>query len=221
MDWPTSRTAFQSRLDALNTQYTPATISGLDTAIGAYLTQYATDRTANLSTQRQAITEKVNVVKGLKNQYSTLNDDIIKLFKNEAVNHNLSAILTENGVLQNRITQLRKVQSNIKVDVETAVARDELLRSRNKDINSHQLFLFDRPVRRGMVPYLWTISVLLIGLGILLLRSVAPNLPPFSVFDLYNLIMTQYLTSNVLLLLLAACLITIIFLSLKIGGVFG
>lgn len=221
MDWPTSRAAFRSRLDALNTEYTPATITGLDTAIGAYLTKYAANNTANLSTEKQAITTKVNVIKGLKNQYSTLNDDIIKLFKNEAANHNLSAILTENGELQNKMTQLRTVQSNIKVDVETAVARDELLRSRTKDINSHQLFLFDRPVRRGMVPYLWTISVLLIGLGILLLRSVAPNLPPFSLFDLYNLITTQYLTSNVLLLLLAACLITIIFLSLKIGGVFG
>lgn len=221
MDWPTSRAAFRSRLDTLNAQYTPATITGLDTAIGAYLTKYAANNTADLSTERQAITTKVNVIKGLKNQYSTLNDDIIKLFKNEATNHNLSAILTENGELQNKITQLRTVQSNIKVDVETAVARDELLRSRNKDINSHQLFLFDRPVRRGMVPYLWTISVLLIGLGILLLRSVAPNLPPFSLFDMYNLIMTQYLTSNVLMLLLATCLITIIFLSLKIGGVFG
>ena len=221
MDWPTTRTAFQSRFDTLNSQYNPAMITGLDTAIGSYLTHYSTDKTANLTTESQAIMTKVNAIKGLKNQYSTLNDDIIKLFKNEATNHNLSAILTENGDLQNKIQQLRKVQSTIKVDVETAVARDELLRSRNKDINSHQLFLFDRPVRRGMVPYLWTISVLLIGLGILLLRNVAPTLPPFSVFDIYNLIMTQYLTSNVLLLLLGACLITIIFLSLKIGGVFG
>ena len=221
MDWPTSRTAFQSRLDALNTQYTPATITELDTAIGTYITNYSTDTTTDLATKKQAITTKVNVIKELKNQYSTLNDDIINLFKNEATNHNLSAILTENGELQNKIKQLRQVQSNIKVDVETAVARDELLRSRNKDINSHQLFLFDRPVRRGMVPYLWTISVLLIGLGILILRMMAPNLPPFSLFDIYNLIMTQYLTSNVLLMLLAACLITIIFLSLKIGGVFG
>jgi hypothetical protein len=221
MDWPTSRAAFRSRLDALNAQYTPATITELDTVIGAYLTNYSTDTPANLSTKRQAITTKVNVIKELKNQYSTLNDDIIKLFKNEATNHNLSAILTENGALQNKIQQLRKVQSKIKVDVETAVARDELLRSRNKDINSHQLFLFDRPVRRGMVPYLWTISVLLIGLGILILRMMAPNLPPFNLYDIYNLIMTQYLTNNVLLMLLAACLITIIFLSLQIGGVFG
>jgi hypothetical protein len=221
MDWPTSRTAFQSRFDTLNRQYDPAMITGLDTAIGTYLTQYATDKSSNLSTQGQAITTKVNAVKELKNQYSALNDDIIKLFKNEATNHNLSAILTENGELQNKIQQLRKVQSNIKVDVETAVARDELLRSQNKDINSHQLFLFDRPIRRGMIPYLWAISVLLIGLGILLLRSVSPNGPAVSVFDIYNLIMTQYLTSNVLLLILAACLITILFLSLKIGGVFG
>jgi len=221
MDWPTSRAAFRSRLDALNTQYTPATITELDTAIGTYLTKYAANATANLATEKQAITTKVNAIKVLKDQYSTLNDDIINLFKNEATNHNLSAILTENGTLQNKIQQLRKVQSNIKVDVETAVARDELLRSRNKDINSHQLFLFDRPVRRGMVPYLWTISVLLIGLGIILLRTVAPNLPPFNPIDIYNLIMTQYLSNNVLLMLLAACLITIIFLSLQIGGVFG
>ena len=221
MDWPTSRTAFQSRFDTLNRQYDPAMITGLDTAIGTYLTQYATDKNANLSTQGQAITTKVNAIKELKTQYSTLNDDIIKLFKNESTNHNLSGILTENGELQNKIQQLRKVQSNIKVDVETAVARDELLRSRNKDINSHQLFLFDRPIRRGMVPYLWAISILLIGIGILALRSVAPTLPVFTLSEIYNFIMTQYLTSNVLMLLLASCLITIIFLSLKIGGVFG
>jgi len=221
MDWHTSRTAFQSRFDALNRIYDPAMITGLDTAIGTYLTQYATDKTSNLSTQGQAITTKVNAIKELKMQYSTLNDDIIKLFKNEATNHNLSGMLRENGELQNKIQQLRKVQSNIKVDVETAVARDELLRSQNKDINSHQLFLFDRPVRRGMIPYLWAISVLFIGIGILLLRSVAPTLPIFTLSELYNFIMTQYLTNNVLLLLLAACLITIIFLSLKIGGVFG
>jgi len=221
MDWPTSRTAFQSRFDTLNRQYDPAMITGLDTAIGAYLTQYATDKTSDLSTQGQAITTKVNAIKDLKNQYSQLNDDIINLFKNEATNHNLSAILTENGDLQNKIQQLRKIQSTIKVDVETAVARDELLRSQNKDINSHQLFLFDRPIRRGMVPYLWAISVLLIGMGILFLRSVSPTFPAFSIADLYNFIMTQYLTTNVLLILLASCLLTILFLSLKIGGVLG
>ena len=121
----------------------------------------------------------------------------------------------------------------MKVDVESAIARDELLRSRNTEISRHQLFILDRPIRRGLIPYLWVLSVLFIGVGLVIFRMTAPSLGmatgnAASNSSLYGaaasiqmLILGFFSNRVVLVSLLVSTLIVILFLSLKIAGVFG
>lgn len=222
MDWPTTRAAFQARFDDLNRQYSATLVTDLDTAIKHYLSTYPTASQADNSAAYQAIMSKVNTINTIKGAYQALNDDIIKLFKNESANYNLSQILTENGSLQNKIQQLKKVQKEIDVDVESAIARGELLRSRDKAINSHQLYLMDRPIRQSVIPYLWVLSVLCIGIALLFFRDMTPTMGTTVSFgEAYVMLTNVLLSTNVLIGLLAAAIIAIVFLSLKVAGVFG
>jgi hypothetical protein len=196
MAWMEQRSVFQGRFDTLN----------------------RTDTQGNAQKIRQLIT-----------QYQQLNNDILAYLSTKAQNNNLSGLLTENGELQKQIQHLTKVQDQMKVDVESAVAREDLLRSRNAKITSHHLFLMDRPVRKGMIPYLWVIAVLFVGIGLVIFKMMAPILPenvlgqneygnPYTLFGLLGSILGS---KTVLISLLVAAIVVIVFLSLKIAGVFG
>jgi hypothetical protein len=196
MSWMEQRAIFQGRFDELN--------------------QTDTKGDAQKTKQLQA-------------QYQQLNNDILAYLTTKAQNNNLSGLLTENGELQKQIQHLTKVQDQMKVDVESAVARDDLLRSRNAKITSHHLFLMDRPVRKGMIPYLWLIAILFIGVGLVIFKMMAPILPedllgrneygnPYTLFGLLGSMLN---TKSVLASLLGAAIIVIIFLSLRIAGLFG
>ena len=137
----------------------------------------------------------------------------------EAKDNDLAGLLKENGELQKQISRLEKIQDEMKIDVTSAVARDELLRSRNTDVTRHQLFILDRPVRRGLIPYLWVLAVLFIGVGLVIFRMTMPTIifeggTGFSLLSIFE-------SKGVIISLLVSALIVILFLSLKIGGVFG
>jgi hypothetical protein len=142
-------------------------------------------------------------------------------------NADLTTLLRENGELQKHIQRLEKVADDMKVDVESAVARDELLRSRNTEITPHKLFLLDRPVRKGMVPYIWALSILFIGVGLVIFRMTMPTFIGTSAnaagaaMTLPGMLFAFVTNKIVLGSLLGSALIVILFLSLKIAGVFG
>jgi hypothetical protein len=196
MSWMEQRAIFQGKFDALN------------------------------QTDTQGNAEKI---KQLQAQYQQLNNDILAYLTTKAQNNNLSGLLTENGELQKQIQHLTKVQDQMKVDVESAVAREDLLRSRNEKITSHHLFLMDRPVRKGMIPYLWVIAILFIGVGLVIFKMMAPILPEDMLgrneygnpYTLFGLLGSMLGSKAVLGSLLGAAIIIIIFLSLRIAGVFG
>jgi hypothetical protein len=168
-------------------------------------------------------------IKQLNAQYQQLNNDILAYLTTKAQNNNLSGLLTENGELQKQIQHLTKVQDQMKVDVESAVAREDLLRSRNTKITPHHLFLMDRPVRKGMIPYLWVIAILFIGVGLVIFKMTAPILPEDMLgrneygnpYTLFGLLGSMLGSKAVLGSLLGAAIVVIIFLSLRIAGVFG
>ena len=120
------------------------------------------------------------------------------------------------------IQELEKKNEELKVDVETALARDELLRSRNTKRDSHSLFLLDRPIRKPVIPYLWVLSILFIGLGLIMIKMTMPQLDlPMDFAGYLYAIVTDFISNRaVLLSIIAAAIIVIIFLSLKIAGVF-
>ena len=159
----------------------------------------------------------------IKDQYVTLHDDIAKTLECNTQNTNLSDGLTQTGSLQSHIKKLEKRKKELQVEVDTALARDELLRSRDVKLTTHQLFLLDRPVRKGMIPYLWVISVFFIGIGLVLYKTMLPSIGPdmATVIGMETALMDILFNKTVLISLMVCIIIIILVISLKVGGVIG
>jgi hypothetical protein len=137
-------------------------------------------------------------------------------------------LLSRTGQLQQQIQRLHKIKKDIKVDVESAVARDEVLRSRDTKLNSHNLFLLNRPVRKGIIPYLWVLSVLFIGISLVIFRMMLPESTVSTMSGAYgssmsiSLMISEFFENKMVLIsIIVALLIIVLFLGLKIGGIFG
>lgn len=170
------------------------------------------------------IETKMNQIEALKTEYTSLQRDIINFLRTATDENDLTGKLSENGDLQKNIQQLEKLEKEMKVDVDSAIARDELLRTRDANITRHQLYILNRPIRRAMIPFLWVLSILFIGIGLLVFRETAPT---FAVKNgltnagattgslLYGLIGNPMVLGS----LLVSALIVILFLSLRVAGV--
>jgi hypothetical protein len=228
MAWREEREQYQRRFDELSQEDIPQLIAKLNKATGDYISKGGLTQNSdpNVNPDYQNMIELSKKAEDIKKRYISLNDDILKYVSQEAKHNNLADLLTENGALQKQINGLHRVEEQIKTDVESAIARDELLRSRKTDISRHKLFLLDRPVRRNMIPYLWVLSIVCIGVGLIVMRMLLPTLgmTPEDLAALssnFLLMLTSFFTNNVIFLsIIAALVIVIIVLSLVVGGVF-
>lgn len=227
MKWIEQRDQFQRRFDTLAQENVQGLITEMNQAVANYIAKSGISQDPNNSPEYQRIMELTRRAESIKNRYSSLNDDIIEFVAKESRDNNLSGLLIENGELQKQINRLEKIQEEIKIDVESAVARDELLRTRNTEITRHKLFILDRPVRRGLIPYLWVIAILFIGVGLVVFRITIPSLgvsvnqAGVGSTSMMGMLI-EFITNKVVLgSLLVSALIVILFLSLKIAGVFG
>lgn len=225
MKWIEEREKFQKRFDELSQENIQGLITELNTAVGNFIGRGGISQDPNNNPDYDTIVTLTRRAESIKERYTALNDDILKYLTTEAKDNNLVEFLRENGELQKQINRLDKIQGEMKIDVESAIARDELLRSRNTEVTKHQLFILDRPVRRGLIPYLWVISVLFIGVGLVIFKMTMPTLavagsnvgsPSF-----IEMIIEFFSNKVILTSLLVSALIVILFLSLKIAGVFG
>jgi hypothetical protein len=169
----------------------------------------------------------------LRTDHEQLRTSLTNYLKEQAQNYELSNKLEKTGTLQTQIRELEEEKDRLQQDVDTALARDKVLRTRNETGNRHTLYLLDRPIHRGMVPYLWSLSVLFVGIGVLLFYWLTPALLlPASEWSSTSGIST--VSSSVMgmfsdifasrytwMALFGAASIVILFLSLKIAGVFG
>jgi hypothetical protein len=229
--WIDERAKFQARFDSLSQQNIQGLISDLKKATNNYISTGGLSQDANNNPNYNTILKLTAKAEEIKQGYAMLNDDIIRYLTQHGKNTDLTTILTENGELQKHIKRLEKVLEEMKVDVESAVARDELLRSRNTDITPHKLFLLDRPIRKGMVPYIWALSILFIGVGLVIFRMTMPTFISTSTNAAAGTVATAmtmpgmflaFFTNKIVLgSLLGSALIVILFLALKIAGVFG
>ena len=224
--WIQKRAEFQKQFDELSEENINGLIKDLNTAVGTYISQGGLSQDPNNNPNYTTIAKLTQRAENIKQRYSTLNNNILLHLKNNARDTNITGLLTENGELQKQINRLEKIQSEMKIDVESSVARDKLLRSRDTDVTPHQLFILDRPLRKGLIPYLWVISVLFIGIGIVLFKTIMPPLQldistSSTTPSIYYMIM-EFITNKVVVgSLTASALIVILFLSLKVAGVFG
>lgn len=228
MAWKEEREKYQKQFDDLSQEDIPQLIAKLNQATGKYISKGGLTQNSdpNMNPDYKNMIELSKKAEDIKKRYITLNDDILKYIAKEAKHNNLSDLLSENGTLQKQINGLHKVEEQIKTDVESAIARDELLRSRKTDITPHKLFLLDRPVRRNMIPYLWVLSILCIGIGLIVLRMLLPSIgmTPEDIAAMssnFLSMLTSFFTNNIVFLsIIAALVIVIIILSLVVGGVF-
>jgi hypothetical protein len=219
MKWIEERAKFQKRFDDLSQENVQGLITELNKATGNFIARGGISQDPNNNPDYDTIVKLTQRAESIKQRYAGLNDDILKYLTTEAKDNDLAGLLKENGELQKQISRLEKIQDEMKIDVTSAVARDELLRSRNTDVTRHQLFILDRPVRRGLIPYLWVLAVLFIGVGLVIFRMTMPTIifeggTGFSLLSIFE-------NKGVIISLLVSALIVILFLSLKIGGVFG
>ena len=217
--WTNKRSEFQARFDRIVENHPQDLLRELTGAIGTYVRHAGIHKNSTSNPEYTAITTAVDKIVEIKNKFFTLNSDIISYLKPVA-DASISEYLTRNGTLQQQILQLQKVKDEMKVDVDSAIARDELLRSKDADISSHSLFFLDRPVRRGMIPYLWIFSILFIGVGIVILKMYLPSVGT-DVENVFVMIYSLFSDKIILIVLLIVSIITIILLSLKVTGVFG
>ena len=222
MSWDNKSKDFTNRFDTLNQLNVDGLVSELNNSIAAYVQSGGLAKDSLVDPNFNNIQAKITFIKSIKDSYYALLSDINNHLKENATNSNLSGSLQNNGTLMQDIQNLEKKNENLKVDVETALARDELLRSRNTKRDSHALFLLDRPIRKPVIPYLWVLSILFIGLGLIMIKTTMPQLdiPMESTSYLYSIIMNFISNRVVLLSIIIAAVIVIIFLSLKIAGVF-
>ena len=227
--WIETRAKFKKDFDELSKENINGLIKDLNTAVGTYISQGGLSQDPTNNPNYKIIVELTQKAENIKQRYSTLNNNILLHLKNNARDTNITGLLTENGELQKQINRLEKIQDEMKIDVESSVARDKLLRSRDTAVTPHQLFILDRPLRKGLIPYLWVISVLFIGIGIVLFKTIMPPLQ----LDIYSTSTTstttsiyymiiEFITNKVVVgSLISSALIVILFLSLKVAGVFG
>lgn len=221
--WNNKRAEFQRRFDILAQENIPQLITTLNTDIGNYISKAGLSQNPLDNEIYQKIETNIERAENIKQRYSELNNDILTYLKNNANDTNITGLLIENGELQKQINTLEKLQDKMKIDVETSVARDKLLRSRDTAVTPHQLFVLDRPVRKGLIPYLWVISVLFIGIGLVILKMNMPSIQinTTATYSTYYMII-EFITNKVVIgSLIASVLIVILFLSLKVAGVFG
>ena len=220
--WIEKRAEFQKRFDELSQENVQALITELNKAVGNYISKGGLSQDPNSNSDYNTVINLTQRAENIKERYSSLNDDILLYLRNNAKDTDMSGLLTENGELQKQINRLEKIQEEIKIDVESSITRDKLLRSRDTDVTRHQLFILDRPIRKGLIPYLWIISVLFIGIGLVIFKMSMPSLETDVGGGSILYMAMEFVTNKIVLgSLLMSALIVILFLSLKVAGVFG
>ena len=164
----------------------------------------------------------------LKDRSTYLFNKINSVLSTEMADQSTADLLTRTGQLQQQIQRLHEIKKDIKVDVESAVARDEVLRSRDTKLNSHKLFLLNRPIRKGVIPYLWVLSVLFIGVSLVLFRMMLPESTPSTNVGAFgsslsiSLMISEFFENKMVIIsiIIALCILSL-FLGLRLAGIFG
>ena len=164
----------------------------------------------------------------LKDRSTYLFNKINSALSTEIADQSTADLLSRTGQLQQQIQRLHAIKKDIKVDVESAVARDEVLRSRDTKLNSHKLFLLNRPIRKGVIPYLWVLSVLFIGVSLVLFRMMLPesiastNSGAFGSSMSISLMISEFFENKMVLIsIIVSLCVVVLFLGLKMTGIFG
>lgn len=194
-------------------------IDNLNTAVAGFIkTGGVSQDPTNDPNYTQAL-NLFNSIKGKKAEFDNLNKDIRTTITGITTEYDTGNMLKTNGDLQQDIMRLEKQKVEANNDASTAKLRDTLLKKRDTAVTRHQLFFLDRPVRSSSIPILWGLSILFVAAAIIVFKQLFPGVPtvPGNEFSLIYFFMDP----RIWMALTAAAVIVIIFLVLKIVGVFG
>lgn len=186
-----------------------------------------TQELAKTSPNSSTIERLSNELQEIKTSYSSLYKSVFNFIKRNAAEPSLSELLAENGTLQTSIHNMHTLKKKMKVDVESAVARDEQLRSKDTAITSHKLYAMDRPLRRERLPYWWVLGVFFIGVAVFLFRqtgveagliqSSAVTISTLSSLSLSERIVQFLQQKNTLIGIIIICILSIIGLGIRMA----
>jgi hypothetical protein len=221
--WQQKRAEFQARFDTINTtnESIDSLVSSLKNNIAAYIQTGGLHINPDTNPAHGEIMKQIQSIKAVKKQYNELQQDITNYIATHTQYHDLDHTLKESGALKQQLQRLEKINKKLDIDVESALARDELLRSKDTGRNAHMLFLLNRPIKKQMIPVLWVMSIIFIGIALIMVKM---NMPvdiiamPSAEFIVGSI--TGFVSQPIVLVsLLGAAMIVILFLSLKVARV--
>ena len=200
-DWQSQRQLFQNRLNVLN-----STTPSVDVLV--------------FNAKNNPIKDNIDALRARLANYNILQNDIIQYVASNSNNLDISSIVTSISLTQRKLNKLIDSNKEKDLEVETAIARDELLRSRNTKRNAHTLFLMDRPLKKQMIPILWLMSVLFIGVALIIIKDSLPIMNPLQTGATVLSGTLAFITNKIVLYILLFCGFCVsVYLSLKIAGV--
>ena len=220
--WPERRAAFVQAFEVINAYVQnnlPTDLANLTTGLANYVQSGGVSNDPSQDPNYAQISQNSQKIQMMKGALVDLNRELSTAIRTHASDNDINGLLAENGMLQQVIQDTQKKKQDTASDAKAAELRDEVLRTREHNVTKHQLFLLGRPLRPGSIPYLWALSALFVGLGLLF---VAMTFPSFSVSnELEGMDMTDILSQPAVWgSLLGAAGIVILFLSLNAAGGF-
>ena len=220
--WPERRAQFVQAFEIINAYVQNNLMTDLvklSVGLSSYVQSGGVSNDPNQDPNYAQITQNSQQIQMMKGALVDLNRELSTVIRTHASDNDINGLLAENGMLQQVIQDTQKRKQDTAADAKAAELRDEVLRTREHNVSKHQLFLLGRPLRPSSIPYLWALSALFVGLGLLF---VAMAFPSFSLSnelegtDMMDLLSQPAVWGSVL----GAAGIVILFLSLNAAGVF-
>jgi len=197
----------------------PTDIQNLTNAMAQYVQAGGVSNDPSQDPNYATIVSTSQAIQAAKTRLQELNGAVSNTIRSHASNNDINGLLSENGLLQQAIQDRQQTRQATEADAKAAELRDDVLRTREHAVSKHQLFLLGRPLRPASIPYLWALSTLFVGIGLLGIAMAFPSLSVSEQFEETNWMETlgqPVIWGSVL----GACLLVILVLSLNAAGVF-
>jgi hypothetical protein len=222
--WQRTKTELNTTRDQIQNYINndlPTDINLLKASLSNYIKKGGVSKNPANDADYNEINRLYTKINDTKAKYKKLNSDLSGKIREMSTAGDMGAILEQNGRLQSDISALQVRLKESEEDVKSAEQRDELLRSQDRNITKHQVFMLGRPLRPSSIPYLWALSILLIGVSLLIFQTQGPPLllPIMEWLSMQSGASATFFDSRVWMVLSAALAIVIIFLSLRVANV--
>lgn len=211
----------RDELDKYRNNQLPTDIATLKKYLTAYVMKGGVSQNPANNGDYTEMIRLYSKINQYKAGYGRLNSILSEKIKAISTAGDMGKILQENGELQAEVTSLEKQLKESNNDVTSAEQRDELLRSKDRNITKHQVFMLGRPLRPSSIPFLWALSILFIGASLLVFQTQGPPVigPLMEWYSISAATGTFAFSSKLWIALSAALGFVVLMLSLRVANV--